>query len=114
LRGCSVDTTDERNFLCCSDGLRWHDIHAKSHYDWFSHSSNIKDITSTILTLVLVLPMRGIYDIYHCDGLRWHDIYIPSFMQIGTGIQAILRFCISNLNGCMLVLLMEMNYEVHH
>jgi uncharacterized protein YraI len=25
---------------------------------------------------------------------------LPSFMKIGTGIQAILRFCLSNLKGC--------------
>jgi hypothetical protein len=27
-------------------------------------------------------------------------ICLPSFMKIGTGIQAILRFRLSNLNGC--------------
>jgi hypothetical protein len=27
-------------------------------------------------------------------------ICIPSIMKIGTGVQAILRFCISNLRGC--------------
>jgi hypothetical protein len=27
-------------------------------------------------------------------------IYLPSSMMIGTGVQAILRFCLSNLNGC--------------
>jgi hypothetical protein len=27
-------------------------------------------------------------------------IYIPSFMKIGTGVQAILRFCLSKLRGC--------------
>jgi hypothetical protein len=26
-------------------------------------------------------------------------IYIPSFMKIGMGFQAILRFCLSNLEG---------------
>jgi hypothetical protein len=31
--------------------------------------------------------------------LQWHDIYIPSFMKIGTGIQAILRFCLRNMRG---------------
>jgi hypothetical protein len=25
--------------------------------------------------------------------------YIPSFMKIGTGVQAILRFCLRNLRG---------------
>jgi uncharacterized protein YraI len=27
-------------------------------------------------------------------------IYIPSFMKIGTGVQAILRFCLNDLKGC--------------
>jgi hypothetical protein len=27
-------------------------------------------------------------------------VYIPSFMKIGTGIPAILRFCFRNLRGC--------------
>jgi hypothetical protein len=27
-------------------------------------------------------------------------IYIPSFRKIGTGIQAILRFCLRNLRSC--------------
>jgi uncharacterized protein YraI len=27
-------------------------------------------------------------------------IYLPSFVKIGTGVQAILRFCLSNSNGC--------------
>jgi uncharacterized protein YraI len=27
-------------------------------------------------------------------------IYIPNFMRIGTGVQAILRFCLSNFRGC--------------
>jgi hypothetical protein len=26
-------------------------------------------------------------------------IYVPSFMKIGTGVQAILRFCLRNLRG---------------
>jgi hypothetical protein len=30
----------------------------------------------------------------------WHDMYIPSFMKIGTGVQAIFRFCLGNLGGC--------------
>jgi uncharacterized protein YraI len=27
-------------------------------------------------------------------------IYIPSFVKIGTGVQAIVRFCLRNLRGC--------------
>jgi hypothetical protein len=30
----------------------------------------------------------------HCDVLMWHGI-----MTTGTGVQAILRFCLCNLNG---------------
>jgi hypothetical protein len=30
------------------------------------------------------------------DGM----IYIQCFVKIGTGVQEILRFCLSNLNGC--------------
>jgi hypothetical protein len=29
-----------------------------------------------------------------------HDVYIPSFLKIGTGVTAILRFCFSSLRGC--------------
>jgi hypothetical protein len=28
-------------------------------------------------------------------------IFLPSFMTIGTGVQAMLRFFLSNLNGCI-------------
>jgi hypothetical protein len=28
-------------------------------------------------------------------------IYLPSFMKIGTGVQAILRFCLRYLRGCI-------------
>jgi uncharacterized protein YraI len=27
-------------------------------------------------------------------------VYISNFMKIGSGIQVILRFCLSNLRGC--------------
>jgi hypothetical protein len=27
-------------------------------------------------------------------------IFLPSFIKIGAGVQAILRFCLSNLRGC--------------
>jgi hypothetical protein len=46
--------------------------------------------------------MRAIYHIRHLQGLRLHDIYIPGFMKIGAGVQAILRLCPRNLNGCCL------------
>jgi hypothetical protein len=73
-------------------------ICTKSHDDWFSHSNNIKGITIWV-AILLVLLMRGIYDVHHWDGLRWNDIYIPCFMTIITGVQEILRFCLSNFKG---------------
>jgi hypothetical protein len=28
------------------------------------------------------------------------EMHIPSFLKFGTGVQAMLRFCLSNLRGC--------------
>jgi hypothetical protein len=41
-------------------------------------------------------------------------LYIPSFMEIDIGIQAILRFNFRNLKGCNIVLLMGRLYELRH
>jgi uncharacterized protein YraI len=30
-------------------------------------------------------------------------IFLPSFMKIFTGVQAMLRVCLSNLNGCNVI-----------
>jgi hypothetical protein len=40
-------------------------------------------------------------------------IYIPNFMKIGTGFQAILRLYFRNLRGSILVLLMGGYCDVH-
>jgi uncharacterized protein YraI len=29
-------------------------------------------------------------------------IYLPSFTKIGKGVQTVLRFCLSNLKGCII------------
>jgi hypothetical protein len=35
------------------------------------------------------------------NGMASYGMMIlPSFMKIGIGVQGILRFCLSNLNGC--------------
>jgi hypothetical protein len=47
--------------------------------------------------IVLVLLMRGIYDVRHWDGLRLHDIYISIFIKTDTGVQAILSLRLRNL-----------------
>jgi hypothetical protein len=48
---------------------------------------------------VLVLLMGEIYDVSHYHGLGWHDICTKSFVNTGTGVQAILRFYLRNLRG---------------
>jgi hypothetical protein len=31
----------------------------------------------------------------------WHDIlYLPVFIKIGAGVEAVLRFCLRNVRGC--------------
>jgi hypothetical protein len=82
---------------------------------WGSHSSRYEEFsllgyalshgsaifTSSILkAIVFVFLMRGIYDVHQWDDLRWHNIYIPSFMNTGTCIKAILRLCLRNLRAC--------------
>jgi hypothetical protein len=80
--------------------MAWH-IPTKFHDDRFRNWSNIKGITSTVWeAIVLISLMIRIYGVRHWEGLRWHDIYIQISMNIGTGVQAILRSCLSNLNGC--------------
>jgi hypothetical protein len=39
-------------------------------------------------------------------------VYIPSFMKIGTSVEAILRFCLRNLKGCN-VCITDRRDEVH-
>jgi hypothetical protein len=48
---------------------------------------------------MLVLVRDGTYEMPLEMG-SGGMIYIPSLMKTGTGVQAILRFCLSNLNGC--------------
>jgi hypothetical protein len=37
---------------------------------------------------------------YAVEIASYGMIYIPSFMKIGMGVQAILRLCLRNLKGC--------------
>jgi hypothetical protein len=37
---------------------------------------------------------------YDIEMVSYGMLYISCFMKIGTDIQAILRFCLGNLNGC--------------
>jgi hypothetical protein len=44
-----------------------------------------------------------IYEVHYSEGFMWHDIHTKLY-QIGKGIQAILRFCLSNFRGCNVVI----------
>jgi hypothetical protein len=94
LRACSVGTRYASHFWSAPwGGLRCHDIHTSSHDDRFSHSSKIKDITRKFWdSIVLVIMIRGIYDVRHWDDVRWHYRYIPISIKVGTFIRTMLRF----------------------
>jgi hypothetical protein len=47
----------------------------------------------------MLVLMMGRFMRYAADMPSCGMIYIPSFMKIGTGVQAV-RFCFSNLNDC--------------
>jgi hypothetical protein len=82
------------------NGLRWHDMHTKFHDNQFRQLSNIAVVTATVLEdIMLLLLIEGIYELCLWDGFMFHDI-VPSFMKIGTVVQAILRFSFRNLKGC--------------
>jgi hypothetical protein len=51
------------------------------------------------MAVILVLVMDGTYEVRLEMG-SGGMMYIRSLMKTGTGVQAILRFCLSNLNGC--------------
>jgi hypothetical protein len=52
--------------------------------NWFRNSRNTKNITSTISEAAkLVLPMKEIYELFHCDGFMWHDISVHTKLHKG-------------------------------
>jgi hypothetical protein len=80
-------------------GFRWRDLHTNLHYDRLRHLSNITVITANVWeTVMLVLLIEGTYGVRHWDDFMWYGI--PSFMKIGTGVQAVLRFSLINVRGC--------------
>jgi hypothetical protein len=44
--------------------------------------------------------MRGIYKVCNVEMASCGIISMPIFMKIGTGVQAVLRLCLSSLRGC--------------
>jgi hypothetical protein len=68
LRSFSVGATNDRDFFkyavaIVSGGMIY--VYTKSHDDRFRHSSNIKDIASTISEVTALVLLRGIYDVRH-------------------------------------------------
>jgi hypothetical protein len=62
--------------------------------------SNTEGNTSVIReAVVLVLLMRGIYDVRHGVVRRWRGIYILSLMKICTDIQTVLRFRLKEIDS---------------
>jgi uncharacterized protein involved in cysteine biosynthesis len=54
--------------VCRSDGPRWHDIHTKSHDDWFRHLSNIKGIISTISDAIMLVSLIFFSQVCQVEG----------------------------------------------
>jgi hypothetical protein len=49
---------------------------------------------------------------YAVQMAPWVMLCLPSFMKIGTGVQAVLRFCLRNLIGCNAGNTVEMDSDV--
>jgi hypothetical protein len=94
---CAVDMS--------TDGMT---IHIKCHDDRFRNSSNIKGITSwTWEAVVLVLLMKGIYDVRRWDGYRWHDIHTKCYDDQFRHLNNIKGITSTILQAVVLVLLTE-------
>jgi hypothetical protein len=87
------------------DGLTCHDIHINFHENWFRNSNLIWGIHTDTPSNIKVLSQK--FDRLQCQYYWWKEfmmyaiemascgmIYLPSFVNIGTGVQAILRFCL--------------------
>jgi hypothetical protein len=101
LEDCSVAITDRTDLW--STLFRWPQVARYTYIqslitiDWGIRLI-LKSITSTIWEgVVLVLLISGSHNEHHWEGLRWQDIYIPIFVKIVIGDQAILRLHLRNL-----------------
>jgi hypothetical protein len=75
LRGCKVGTANERDLSSNSDDLGWHIL--------------IYTYIHTYINMYIRLEMTS-----------WGTIHILNFINIGTGIQEVSRFGLSNFRGC--------------
>jgi hypothetical protein len=74
------------------DSLRLRHIYSKFYGNLFRYSSDIKIITLAISkAAIFVLLMGRICELCRWDAFRGM-IYVPSVMESGTGVQAILKF----------------------
>jgi hypothetical protein len=75
-------------------------MHTKFHEDWFERSGNIKVTSQKFEKLQCWYYWWQGFIMYAAEMPSRGITFLPSFMKTGTGVQAILRFCLSNLNGC--------------
>jgi hypothetical protein len=102
LNGCNVGLLlMEMNYEVYRwDRLRWHDTNTKFHDDWLRNLRNIIVNTATIWeAVILELLIEKTYGV-HLIMVLSCMMYVPSFMGIGAGIQAILSFSLRNLRCC--------------
>jgi hypothetical protein len=76
-----------------------HTVHTKFHKDWYRHSRNTDAFSLKCERLWCWYYLWEGYKMYTIQMPSCGMIFLPSFMKIGTGIQAILMFCLSNLCG---------------
>jgi hypothetical protein len=82
--------------LHCWNGLRSHYIHTKCNDDWFRqrygyyHNLRIRKVGTTDGRDLWSTPLRWLHVALHTH----------TYIQIGTGIQAVLRLCVTNMSDC--------------
>jgi hypothetical protein len=82
-----------------SDGFMQHDILTKFHEDLYGHSSNIKILSQKFERLLCWYYLWEGFIIYAVEMASCRMICLPSFVKIATGVQAILKFYLRNLEG---------------
>jgi hypothetical protein len=91
------------------DGIRWHDIHTKSHDDLFGHS---RVISQQFERLQCWYYWWEGFMMCTAEMASGGMINIPSFMKVGAGVQVL--FSSEIWEATLLVLLMGRIYVVHH
>lgn len=80
--------------------------------DWFKHFSEVTITTATIWEAVtLILLIKRIYEVVQMASRGM--IYIQTFMNIGAGVQAMLRFNLRSFNGCNVCVTDGRGFKTH-